>query len=72
MRTKTIVTTDGRVLRQGTDGLIVANYDGVEIMDINEVSDDNIINLFISLKNGGELNTKDLNECASFEILASR
>lgn len=76
---KTIVTTSGKVIQQGDgEGLIIASEDNTNVLEISEVSDDQVINLFGDLvRRQDKLITKnDSGGCGNmtsdFEILAER
>ena len=43
----TVVTTRGRVLNEGDQGVIIVSEDEHPCMVVDEVSDDEVINLFI-------------------------
>ena len=47
---KTIVDTHGKVLQQGTSGVRVLSEDGVHLLDIGEVSDEAVMNVFFHLQ----------------------
>jgi hypothetical protein len=45
---KTIVTTSGKVIQQGDDGVTIVDDDGKPILDVYEISDAETINVFLS------------------------
>ena len=70
---KTIVDTNGKVLQTGDQGLQVVSEDGVSLLDIGEVSDSTVIDIFIRLADGVQL-SKNTSESGDriVEILLPR
>ena len=68
----TVVTTNGRVLKQGFGGVVVVSepptfqQPAVEILAIDEISDDEVVNAFIHLHpNAGIMVRKSVHCCRS-------
>jgi len=45
----TIVDTHGHVFQVGTQGVLVVTEDEIPLLDINEVSDETIVNVFFEM-----------------------
>lgn len=43
----TIVDTNGKVIKTGNQGVRIVSEDGVHLLDMSEVSDDSVVNVFI-------------------------
>lgn len=69
----TVITTTGRVLSSdpNSQGVTIVSEDGLPLLEISEVSDSEVINIFATVLNGG-LNHNTLGVDNTFEILASR
>jgi len=43
----TIITTDGKVVHQGEGGVVIIDADNLPILEVSEISDDEVTNLFV-------------------------